>query len=175
MPQEYSVGMGDVHFHKGDAVFTALGLGSCIGLVMWDPVARVGGMIHVMLPNHFADKPLDKVGKFADTGIPFMLDKLKTMGASPTRIQVVYAGGAQVFSFPNRKEPKIEVGARNIAAVEQLVKHFGLKVIAKDVGGSNGRTVIFNSSTGAVRVRTLSKGETTLCSLEAATAARTGS
>lgn len=160
------VGMGDIHVAKGDAAYNCLGLGSCIGLVLFDPTTGVSGMIHVMLPAEFPGRPADKVGKFADTGVPEMVRQMTALGAVSSKIVAAYAGGAQVFKFGTPSDTKLDVGARNTEAVAEQVKKFGFRVLATDTGGSNGRTVSVTISDGLVKVRTVNTGERTLCKLK---------
>ncbi|MBX3112511.1 MAG: chemotaxis protein CheD [Fimbriimonadaceae bacterium] len=160
------VGMGDIHVAKGDAAYNCLGLGSCIGLVLYDPTTQVSGMIHVMLPASFPGRPADKIGKFADTGVPEMVRQMTALGAVPSRMVAAYAGGAQVFKFGTPGDSKLDVGARNVEAVAALVKKNGFKVLATDTGGSNGRTVVVTIQDGLVKVRTVNTGEKTLCNLK---------
>lgn len=162
------VGMSEIKVVKGPAVFTCLGLGSCIGLVAIDEQADVCGMIHIMLPQAFRDKPIDKPGKFADTGIPELIAQMEKLGASRTRLVMAYAGGAQVFKFGSDSASRMDVGARNGEAVARILKVMGARVVAYDVGGSSGRTVIVNSVDGLVRVRTVQSGEKPLCGIRRA-------
>ena len=167
-PAQHLVGMAEIKVAVGHAQFTCLGLGSCIGLIAFDPDAHVAGMVHVMLPAAFKDKPVDKPGKFADTGIPEMLKLLKEAGALQQRLIYAYAGGAQVFKYGAGASSTLDVGARNTTAVEEHLKKLGARVVAKEVGGSAGRTVLFDTATGEVRVRTVAAGEKLLGALGAA-------
>lgn len=164
--QQYLVGMADLHVAKGPALFNCLGLGSCIGLLFHDVQADVAGMVHIMLPAAFEGKPVEKKGKFADTGVPELLRLMEAKGATRSRIKVAYAGGAHVFKFTNESEKgKIEIGARNITAVaEQLVK-LGMRTLAHETGGNQGRTVTYDTTTGIFKVRSLVGGERTLCTI----------
>lgn len=159
------VGMADIHVLKGTGQFSCLGLGSCVGLCMLDPVANVGGMIHVMLPEAFANKPVDKPGKFADTGVPELLRMMERAGAVRSRLQVALAGGAQVFCFGDGGERRLDIGTRNGAAVQAQLQSLGLRPKGQDLGGNLGRTVTMTMDTGQVRVKTVSQGEKVLCSL----------
>lgn len=159
------VGMAEIHVAKGAATFTCLGLGSCIGLVALDPTANVAGSAHIMLPEAFADKNNDKPGKFANTAIPELLRMLEGLGAQRSRLRWAMAGGAQVFKFGGGANSRLDVGARNSAAVDQIAKQLGMHMVARDVGGSLGRTVTFTAETGIVLVRTVSQGEVELCRL----------
>lgn len=159
------VGMADIAVLKGTGQFTCLGLGSCIGLAALDPIANVGGMIHVMLPEAFPDKPVEKLGKFADTGVPELIAQMEKLGAIKSRLILAMAGGAQVFKFGSSPNARLDIGARNHVAVEAALKKLGLKCIASDVGGNLGRTVLMSIETGQVKVRTVASGEKLLCGL----------
>lgn len=162
------VGMSEIQVAEGDALLVCLGLGSCIGLVVHDPLAKVTGMVHIMLPEAFKDKPLDKPGKFADTGIPELLSQVTKAGADKNKLVFAYAGGAQVFKFGNNGDGRLDVGARNCAAVESILKNMGIRPIAMDVGGSNGRTVTVDTKSGDVKVKSVHTGERVLCNLNSA-------
>ncbi|MGV3615091.1 MAG: chemotaxis protein CheD [Fimbriimonas sp.] len=159
------VGMAELHVLRNGGQLACLGLGSCIGLCMFDPEIQVGGMVHVMLPEAYPGKPVDKPGKFADTGVLQLLRLMERAGANRNRIVVAYAGGAQVFSFGNG-ESRLDIGARNAVAVQAQLQALGMRPRALDVGGNLGRTVTFALDTGQIRVRTVSQGERLLCTLK---------
>lgn len=158
------VGMSEIQVLKGSGTFCCLGLGSCIGLAVLDPVSHVAGMVHIMLPESFPGKPIPQKGKFADTGVPSLLEEVMAAGARKERLVVALAGGAQVFSFGSGTT-KLDIGARNSVAVNQLLAIHKLKVIAADTGGNLGRTVTFVVETGEIRVKTVTQGERKLCNL----------
>lgn len=159
------VGMAELYVRKGEGQFTCLGLGSCIGLAAVDPLTKVGGMVHIMLPEAFPDKPVDKPGKFADTGVRQFLADLESMGASKSRLRWAMAGGAQVFKFGDGSPNRMDIGARNALAVKQILSGIGARIVAQEVGGHEGRTMIMTLETGGVRVRSVSSGERDLCNL----------
>ncbi len=159
------VGMADIQIIMGQGQLTCLGLGSCIGLCGLDPVANVAGMVHVMLPEAFGGKGDEKPGKFANTGIPALVEAMKMAGADPNRVRYAMSGGAQVFKFSANAESKLDIGARNAIAVIEALRRLGLKTIAQDVGGNSGRTVTLTLETGTFVVRTVTSGEKALCNL----------
>jgi chemotaxis protein CheD len=159
------VGMAEIQVIKGSGNFSCLGLGSCIGLCMLDPVANVGGMAHVMLPEAFPDRPGEKLGKFANTAVPELIAQMEKSGAAKARILTAIAGGAQVFKFGGEGTNRLEIGRRNAIAVTEMLSSAGLKIKAQDVGGTLGRTVMMVVESGLVSVRTVSQGEKTLCNL----------
>ena len=159
------VGMAEIHTAKGPAMFTCLGLGSCIGMAAMDPRAGVAGMVHIMLPELFAGRAEEKVGKFADTGVPALIEALEALGGDRKHMSIAIAGGAQVFKFGSGGPSRLDIGARNQTAVEAQIKKLGLHCVGKDVGGNAGRTMTMFSDTGEVKVRTVSQEERLLCKL----------
>ena len=165
LAQTLLVGMAEIQVVKGDGRLTCLGLGSCIALAALDPVANVAGIVHVMLPEAFIDRTVEKPGKFADTGIPELITQMEELGAERERIVFSMVGGAQVFKFGAGTSPRLDIGARNAVAVEAHLEKLGFKCVAKDVGGNLGRTVTLTAETGEVMVKTVSQGERKLCNL----------
>lgn len=163
MAGQIMVGMAEFHVAKDPAQFVCLGLGSCIGLLLYDATARVGGMAHIMLPAAFADRPVDQPAKFADTGVPALLEAVMKAGANRSRLVAAWSGGAQVFKFGSGS--KLDVGARNGVAVAEAIKGLGIRVLGSDVGGSSGRTMTVDTTKGEIRVRTINAGEKVLCRL----------
>jgi chemotaxis protein CheD len=164
LPPE-SVGMAEVKGSRKPVTFSCLGLGSCVGVCMLDSEANAAVVAHVMLPAAFAGKPVDQPGKFADTAIVEMKRMLESMGGQIARTRVCYAGGAQVFQFGSASASKLDIGARNIEAVEFALREYGFRVVAKDVGGASGRTLVFDPTTGSVRVKQFALGDKELCNL----------
>src|SRR5690554_2578815 len=120
---EYSIG-------QAPEVLITIGLGSCVGVALYDTYSRIGGMVHIMLPeNRKGMKP----SKFADTGIPFLVDKMVKAGASRNSIIAKIAGGAHMFN--NGSDINIQIGKRNIKAVCQVLNDLNIRIAAKDVGG----------------------------------------
>ncbi|MER3472460.1 MAG: chemotaxis protein CheD [Armatimonadota bacterium] len=164
MSSNLTVGMGEICVVRGAGnVLTALGLGSCIGVCLYDPLARVAGMVHVVLPKSQADKPGDLPGKFADTAIPAIVQQMVNMGASASRLKAAFAGGAQLFQFGVNNS--LDVGARNSEAVVEALKQMGIPLVARDVGGSAGRTLRLISDNGLVVVRVIGGNERDLAVL----------
>lgn len=158
------VGMADIQVVKGEGSLVCFGLGSCIGLAAYCRRSKVGGMVHIMLPEAFKDRPVDKPGKFADTGIPALMAALKRAGAGD-RLTWAYSGGAQVFQLGSASK-NLDVGRRNIEAVEGILKKMGAHVAAKDVGGGSGRTMVYVVETGVITVKTVAKGQLELCNIK---------
>lgn len=152
-----TVGMADFKTAVAPVLLLTAGLGSCIGICIHDPILKVGGMAHIMLPT--ANGSLGgNPAKYADTAMELLVRDILGMGASKSRLRAKMAGGAQMFSFPG-KPPVLKIGDRNAEAVEQELKRYGIPLLVADVGGSFGRTIHFNVGTGELHIRTINHGE----------------
>jgi Chemotaxis protein; stimulates methylation of MCP proteins len=156
MSNVISVGMADFKTAKTPDILLTAGLGSCIGICIHDPLLKVGGMAHIMLPT--ASGMGGNPAKYADTAIELMLKEIFRLGANHSRLRAKMAGGAQMFSFPG-KQPVLKIGERNAEAVEQELKKNGIPLLIADVGGSFGRTIHFDVGTGKLHIRTINQGE----------------
>ncbi len=152
-----NVGMADYKTARTPDILMTAGLGSCIGICIHDPVVKVGGLAHIMLPTANGN-PSGNLYKYADTAIKMMLNEILSLGASKMRLKAKMAGGSQMFSFPG-KPPILKIGDRNAEAVEQELKRIGIPLMIADVGGSFGRTIHFDVSTGELKIRTIHHGE----------------
>ncbi len=132
----------------------AIGLGSCIGLVMVDRQAGVAGVAHVMLPR--SGSATDADGKFADTAVPELLSQLTARGALRPRLRVAIAGGAAMFGAGGA----LDIGQRNADAVRDALTSAGVRCHADDTGGAQGRTLRVSVATGTATVR-IAGGTTT--------------
>lgn len=158
MAQPVHVGMADLVVAKHPATLVTLGLGSCIGLVIYDQVSKAVGMVHIMLPDSREAKNIPKPGKFADTAVPLLLEELAKLGVSKTQLRAKMAGGAQMFSMPGKDSAIFSVGTRNIEATTKMLADAGIRIVASDTGGNKGRSVEFNTETMKFTVKTLGSG-----------------
>lgn len=147
------VGLGDVRLGRDDAVLMALGLGSCVGVALYDPVLRAGGMAHIVLPAPL-DGGASTSGKFATAAIPRLLDGMLRMGAERRRLVCKIAGGAQVLAMGVRSD-SFKIGERNIAAVHAALTAANLRPVSADTGGTMGRSFRLTVGSGAVAVKRL--------------------
>lgn len=152
------VGMADYKVGQAPSTIISYGLGSCIGISLYDPQAKVGGLLHIMLPDSTQARPTDNPAKFADTGLPLMLKDVLVLGASRSRLVAKIAGGAQMFAFANATDI-MRVGVRNAEAAKKILKDLNIRLIAEDTGGTYGRTVSINMEDGVYKVKTIDKGE----------------
>lgn len=151
--QRVVVGVGDLAVsNNANVSLSTFALGSCVGIIVYDSVAKVGGLIHIMLPDSTLspDKALKQPAMFADTGMPLMHRNLCGMRAERTRMKAFVAGGASVISGADM----FKIGERNIKAVKKLIGALGVRVIKADVGGVNNRTIHLNIGTGEVSMKT---------------------
>jgi chemotaxis protein CheD len=162
--QNIPVGMAEIKVSgsQGDAL-VALGLGSCIGVCMYDRKNRIAGMAHVMLPTSDG-KATAQPGKFADTAVPALLEQMRKAGASVPDVLCVIGGGAEVFSFGSQN-PTLAIGKRNAAAVREALREASMRLLAEDVGGSVGRTVTLTVDGGVVSVRPVGGSQKDLAKL----------
>ena len=150
--------MADYKVGRSPSSLISYGLGSCIGIAIYDSATRVGGLSHIMLPDSKQARSNENPAKFADTALPLMVQEMITLGAVKSRMIAKIAGGAQMFKFANATDI-MRVGERNAEAVKQVLKEIGIKIIAEDTGGNYGRTVELRLDTGVYRIKTIDKGE----------------
>ena len=152
------VGMADYKVGRSPSTLISYGLGSCIGVSLYDPIKKVGGLLHIMLPDSTQARSSDNPAKFADTGIPLMINDVVALGATKARLVAKLAGGAQMFAFSNASDI-MKVGNRNAETCKQILRRNGIKIIAEDTGGNYGRTVSIDLSNGSYKVKTIDRGE----------------
>lgn len=151
------VGIADMNIVKEPMTIRTSGLGSCVGVVLYDEMKRVAGLLHIMLPDSSLGKS-DRinVAKFADTGIFALIEMLKAEGVRPMSLKAKIAGGSQMFKFGS--SDTIRIGPRNVEAVKKELKRLSIPIIAEDTGGSSGRTIEFDPATSILNVRTVNQG-----------------
>ena len=154
-------GMADFKVSRSPATIISYGLGSCIGVSLYDPQTKIGGLLHIMLPDSKQSRATDNPAKFADTGIPLMLDEVLKMGASRSRLVAKMAGGAQMFAFANATDV-MRVGSRNVAASKEILQKLGIRLVGEDTGANYGRTVQIDLTNGVYTVKTIDKGNKTI-------------
>lgn len=158
MGEMIKVGMADLKACKAPHALTTLGLGSCVGVCLYDPVTKVSGMAHVMLPD---SKQITRENsnpmKFADTGIDMLIKQMISLGADKKRLKAKIAGGAQMFAFNGASSSIGRVGDRNVEAVKVKLKELGIPILAEDTGANYGRTIEFYSEDAKLRIRAVGK------------------
>jgi chemotaxis protein CheD len=155
------VGMADLKVCKCPDALTTLGLGSCVGVALYDPVTKVSGLLHCMLPDSTTIRNNTNVAKFADTGIDELIRQMTALGANKNRLVAKIAGGAQMFSMRSAND-NLRVGERNAAAAKQKLKELNIRLLAEDCGLNYGRTVEFYSETGDYVIKAVGKPPKTI-------------
>ena len=152
------VGMADLNICVSPDSITTLGLGSCVGIAVRDPVTKIGGLAHVMLPDSSAIRNNTNIPKFADTGIEELVKRVVAKGANRSRLVAKIAGGAQMFAFQSKND-MVRVGERNVEATKKKLAQLKIPILAEDTGKDFGRTVIFYPETGDFVIRAVGKPE----------------
>lgn len=158
MGEIIKVGMADLNTCTIPDSITTLGLGSCVGIVLFDPISKVAGLAHVMLPDSTKIRNNANKAKFADTGIDTLIDEMRKKGAHQNKLIAKIAGGAQMFAF-NANSDMLRVGERNVEATKLKLKELGINIVAEDTGNSYGRTIEFSTETGKLRIKSVGKEE----------------
>ncbi len=145
--------MGEFVISHNDDTLVALGLGSCIGICIIDEEKGIGGLAHIMLPSSKDCTETSNKNKFADSAIPAMIQGLISAGARREKLKAKIAGGAHMFTSI-MDEDSMNIGKRNAEAVISILETEHIPIMAKDVGGSTGRTVRIELSTRKFIVKT---------------------
>jgi chemotaxis protein CheD len=152
------VGMADLKVCKAPEALTTLGLGSCIGVALYDPVTKVSGLLHCMLPDSTKIRNNSNKAKFADTGIEELIKQMVEIGANERRLVAKIAGGAQMFALASVSEA-LQVGARNRESVLKCLALHKIPLLSEDCGLNYGRTVEFYSDNGNYLIKAVGKVE----------------
>ena len=145
--QTAMIGIGE--YRVGSFPMMTIGLGSCIGLTLYDPNIRVGAMVHIMLPESAGRT--DRPGKYVDTAVPLLVKELVALGCKNRSIVAKIAGGASMFEYFGTN---LNIGERNAGKVRILLQEHNIQLAAEDVGGKFGRSVTFlPANDGKVTIR----------------------
>lgn len=155
--KEIKVGIADMNTASSPDRIITVGLGSCIGIAIFDKTKGLAGLAHIMLPDSTQFNNVTNPLKFADLAVPMLIEKLEKMGALRRNMKAKIAGGASMFNFSD-KSMIMDIGNRNGIAVKNSLKQHSIPIIGEDVGGNKGRTMIINSSDGVVQIKTVGMG-----------------
>lgn len=157
MIDEIKVGIADLNISSSPNKLITIGLGSCIGITIFDRIKKIGGLVHIMLPDSTQFTNVTNPAKFADLGIPSLMKKMEDYGASRRNFTAKIAGGASMFNFSD-SSMTMDIGNRNTIAVKKALATYNIPILGEDTGGNKGRTMIFNISDGVVQIRTVGLG-----------------
>lgn len=153
------VGVAQYRVGQAPVKMMTMALGSCLGIVLFDASARVGALAHAMHPRRERVKNNANKAKFVDTVIPLLIDRMVRWGARRDRIVAKIFGGARMFDSFTGCRGVLQIGDENVAAAREELNGRGIPIVAECVGGSNGRTIVFDVSNGNVVVRDITNTE----------------
>ena len=154
---EIKVGIADLNIAFAPNKLITVGLGSCVGIAIFDKDLGIGGLAHIMLPDSLQFNKINNEMKFADLAIPIMVENMIKKGAKLKNMKAKIAGGASMFNFPD-KSIVMDIGNRNGIAVKDILKILAIPILAEDIGGNKGRTLIFDTTNGVLSIRTVGMG-----------------
>lgn len=161
MEQRITVRVGEVRVAKAGATLAALGLGSCVAIVLYDAGARIAGLAHVLLPDPSSARHSGPPGRFATTAVPALITAMQAAGAARERLMGRLVGGANMF-------PQLvasgggTLGMRNVVAARAALKAVGVPLAGEDVGGEHGRSVYVSAADGRILVRSVQQADVSL-------------
>lgn len=161
MTKTVVVGIADYNTAVSGDILVTYALGSCVGICLYDPVKKIAGLSHIMLPSikDFTDSHMaTQTGKYADTAIELLVKKMTALGASSIRLRAKIAGGAKMFANINNTN-LAGIGERNVASVKAELLRLRIPIIAEDTGKDYGRTVYFGSDDGIMKIKSVNKGQ----------------
>jgi len=157
-PERIKVGIAEYKVTTDAALLTTSGLGSCIGIAIYDELSGAAGLVHVMLPSA-ADIDGGNRAKFADTGVEALVEALESEGASTDTMRAKIAGGSDMLDF---SESGSSIGSRNAKQVRRTLEEYDIPIIGEDLGGDHGRSIKLETETGDLIVKSANTESLTL-------------
>lgn len=154
---EIKVGIADLNVVLDPGAIMTIGLGSCIGIALYDKTTKVAGLAHIMLPDSTQFKSNTNPMKFADLAIPMLIEKMEKQGCNKRNIVAKIAGGASMFNFSD-KSIISDIGKRNSDAVKKALNYESIRIINEEIGGNKGRTMILKANDGTVILKVVGQG-----------------
>jgi len=154
---EIKVGIADLNLVLDPGSIMTIGLGSCVGIALYDKTVKVAGLAHIMLPDSTQFKSNSNPMKFADLAIPMLIEKMEQQGCKKRNLIAKIAGGASMFNFSD-KSIISDIGKRNSEAVKKALKEEAIPIVAEEIGGNKGRTMIIYASDGKVVLKVVGCG-----------------
>jgi chemotaxis protein CheD len=146
---------------EAPASLVAVALGSCVAVILHDPVSRIGGMAHVLMPNQSMGRLSGEPGRYAPTAVAAMVERMIARGARAPSIVARLVGGASMF-ISLTPPGTIQMGDRNVVAAREALHRHGIRLIGEAVGGDFGRTAEFDLETGRIVVTSYQRGSQVL-------------
>ena len=151
------VGIGDMKLGRQEGTIITYALGSCIGIALYDPMIKLGALVHIMLPERVNSDA--NIFKYADTGVRETLRKLYAYGAVKHRLTAKIAGGAKMFDMKGKSSAMGNIGERNAQMVKRVLMQEGIRIVKEDTGANYARTMSIDLATGVVLVKTFGRPE----------------
>ena len=157
--ENVTVGIAEFNIVKAPNQIMTIGLGSCCGVVLYDEINKIAGLVHILLSDSKYEKNIVNKAKYADTGIILLYEEMKKVGANPRFIRAKLAGGAHMFNFKNTGNSIFTIGERNVKSCKETLAKLNISIVSEDVLGSCGRTIIFDTLTNKLRIKSVGKSE----------------
>lgn len=154
---QINVGIAEMNVVFSPSTIRTTGLGSCVGVALYDASIKLAGLVHIMLPTSELAKGEIEPAKYADTAIPALVAQMEKAGANRSRMMAKMAGGAQMFQ--NKGREILRIGPRNVEAALKALKLLRIPVLASDTGGNYGRTIEIEAETGRLHIWTVFQGD----------------
>ena len=159
MQEIIRVQMAELKVARNSAILSCIGLGSCIGLVLYDRIAKVGAMAHIMMPDSnrakISEGSVFNKAKYADTAIDEMLKEMEKLEAKKMNIKAYIFGGANMFPELFHKDSFLNMGERNIESVKYELSLRNIKINVEETGGNSGRTITLDTENGRMEMKTI--------------------
>lgn len=153
------VGIADFKIVKAPNQIMTIGLGSCCGVVLYDETSKIAGLVHVLLSDSKFEKNVVNKAKYADSGINLLYQEMIKAGANTRFIRAKLAGGAHMFNFKNTGNSIFTIGERNVKACKETLSKLKISIVSEDVLGSCGRTIVFDTTTSKLRIKSVGKSD----------------
>lgn len=150
------VGMAEYKICKMPDKITTIGLGSCVGVVLYDEKTQIAGLLHAMLPDYYAIKNNTNRQKFVNSGLTDMIEDLNKAGADVNNLKAKMAGGARMFKFNYMNETS-NIGEKNVKSTKEMLQAMGIPLVGEDTGLNYGRTVLFDPATYELQIMCVGK------------------
>ena len=157
MEKQLVVGIGDMKLGRQEGTIITYALGSCIGISFYDPMIKLGALVHIMLPERVNSDA--NIFKYADTGVRETLRKLYAYGAVKHRMTAKIAGGAKMFDMKGKSSAMGNIGERNAQMVKRVLMQEGIRIVKEDTGANYARTMSIDLASGMVLVKTFGRPE----------------
>jgi len=152
------VRLGEYALARGEGRLSALGLGSCVAVILYEPDAKVGALAHVVLPSDDAGRSRGPSAKYAPAAVALLMSEMRKAGADPAKMTARLVGGACMFA--SLVPPgSVHVGQRNVESCRTALQTAGVRTVSEDVGAEYGRSVVIDVADGSVLVRSVGRGE----------------